>query len=200
MIDKSKIILTDIDGVVLNWEYAFGEYMEFQGHQPVEGHNKFYSVRQKYNLPTDASGDLVIKTFNESAAIGFLPPLRDAQYFIKKLHEQHQYQFIAITSLSLLPYAQQLREKNLKKLFGDNCFIEVNCLDTGADKDEILDVYAREYPGAYWIEDKPQNADVGIALGLKSILIEHGHNMNYNGQAKVVVNWEEIYNILVQRG
>jgi FMN phosphatase YigB (HAD superfamily) len=200
MTDKSKIILTDIDGVVLNWEYAFGEYMEFQGHQPVEGHNKYYSVRQKYNLPTDASGDLVIKTFNESAAIGFLPPLRDAQYFIKKLHEQHQYQFIAITSLSLLPYAQQLREKNLKKLFGDNCFIEVNCLDTGADKDEILDVYAREYPGAYWIEDKPQNADVGIALGLKSILIEHGHNMNYNGQAKVVVNWEEIYNILVQRG
>ena len=200
MTDKSKIILTDIDGVVLNWEYAFGEYMEFQGHQPVEGHNKYYSVRQKYNLPTDASGDLVIKTFNESAAIGFLPPLRDAQYFIKKLHEQHQFQFIAITSLSLLPYAQQLREKNLKKLFGDNCFIEVNCLDTGADKDEILDVYAREYPGAYWIEDKPQNADVGIALGLKSILVEHGHNMNYNGQAKVVVNWEEIYNILVQRG
>lgn len=197
MIDKSKIILTDIDGVVLNWEYAFGEYMEFQGHQPVEGHNKFYSVRQKYNLPTDASGDLVIKTFNESAAIGFLPPLRDAQYFIKKLHEQHQYQFIAITSLSLLPYAQQLREKNLKKLFGDNCFIEVNCLDTGADKDDILDVYAREYPGAYWIEDKPQNADVGIALGLQSILIEHGHNMNYDGQAKVVVNWEEIYNIIV---
>ena len=47
MIDKSKIILTDIDGVVLNWEYAFGEYMEVQGHQPVEGHNKFYSVRQK---------------------------------------------------------------------------------------------------------------------------------------------------------
>lgn len=197
MIDKSKIILTDIDGVVLNWEYAFGEYMEFQGHQPVEGHNKFYSVRQKYNLPTDASGDLVIKTFNESAAIGFLPPLRDAQYFIKKLHEQHQYQFIAITSLSLLPYAQQLREKNLKKLFGDNCFIEVNCLDTGADKDDILDVYAREYPGAFWIEDKPQNADVGIALGLQSILIEHGHNMNYDGQAKVVVNWEEIYNIIV---
>ena len=197
MIDKSKIILTDIDGVVLNWEYAFGEYMEFQGHQPVEGHNKFYSVRQKYNLPTDASGDLVIKTFKESAAIGFLPPLRDAQYFIKKLHEQHQYQFIAITSLSLLPYAQQLREKNLKKLFGDNCFIEVNCLDTGADKDDILDVYAREYPGAFWIEDKPQNADVGIALGLQSILIEHGHNMNYDGQAKVVVNWEEIYNIIV---
>ena len=200
MTDKSKIILTDIDGVVLNWEYAFGEYMEFQGHQPVEGHNKYYSVRQKYNLPTDASGDLVIKTFNESAAIGFLPPLRDAQYFIKKLHEQHQYQFIAITSLSLLPYAQQLREKNLKKLFGDNCFIEVNSLDTGADKDEILDVYAREYPGAYWIEDKPQNVDWGIDAGLNGILVEHGHNMHYKGDASVCKNWEEIYNLITNNG
>ena len=29
MTDKRKIILTDIDGVEPNWEYAFGEYMEF---------------------------------------------------------------------------------------------------------------------------------------------------------------------------
>jgi len=27
--------------------------------------------------------------------------------------------------------------------------------------------------------------------------MEHGHNMDYEGQAKVVVNWEEIYNIIV---
>jgi len=200
MTDKSKIILTDIDGVVLNWEYAFGEYMEFQGHQPVEGHNKYYSVRQKYNLPTDASGDIVIKTFNESAAIGFLPPLRDAQYFIKKLHEQHQYQFIAITSLSLNPYSQQLREKNLKKMFGDNCFLEVICLDTGADKDDVLKPYSEKYPGAYWIEDKPENVDLGIDFGLNGILMEHGHNMEYTGQANVVVNWEEIYNLVVKTG
>ena len=197
MIDKSKIILTDVDGVVLNWEYAFGEYMEFQGHQPVIGHNKFYSVRKKFNLPSDASGDLIIKTFNESAAIGFLPPLRDAQYFIKKLHEQHQFQFIAITSLSLLPYAQQLRKRNLGKLFGEECFLDVICLDTGAGKSEVLARLAPKYQGCFWLEDKPENADIGHELGLKSLLMEHGHNMNYEGPAKIVLNWEEIYNIVV---
>ena len=171
--------------------------MEFQGHQPVEGHNKFYSVRQKYDLPTDASGDIVIKTFNESAAIGFLPPLRDAQYFVKKLHEQHQYKFIAITSLSLDPYAKELRERNLKKLFGD-AFIEVVCLDTGADKDEILAEYGATYKGNYWIEDKPENLNAGIDAGLEGILIEHGHNMDYTGNANVVVNWQEIYDLITQ--
>jgi hypothetical protein len=129
-----------------------------------------------------------------------LPPLRDAQYFVKKLHEQHQYQFVAITSLSLDPYAQELRTKNLNKLFGDDCFKEVICLDTGADKDEILLEFGKKYPGAYWIEDKPQNVDWGIDAGLKGILVEHGHNMHYKGDASVCKNWEEIYNLIVKTG
>lgn len=194
-----KTIVTDIDGVVLDWEEGFSIWMEHHGHKKVEGYQFMYKIGDRYGISNN-QGHKLIKTFNESAAIGFLPPLRDAQYFIKKLHEQHQYQFIAITSLSLNPYSQKLREKNLKKLFGDNCFLEVICLDTGADKDKILDVYARDYPGAYWIEDKPENVNVGIEFGLNGILMEHGHNMSYTGQANVVVNWEEIYNLLVKTG
>ena len=98
------------------------------------------------------------------------------QYFVKKLHEQHwpYTQFVAITSLSLDPYAQELRAKKFKKLFGLDCSKEVICLDTGADKDEILLEFGKKYPGAYWIEDKPVNVDWGIDAGLKGILVEHG--------------------------
>lgn len=135
----------------------------------------------------------LIRTFNESAAIGFLPPLRDAQYYIKKMHEKYQYQFIAITSLSLDPHAQKLRERNLSKIFGPNTFKEVVFLDCGADKDEVLAQYGSRYPGHIWVEDKKQNVDVGIACGLKGLLMEHGHNLDYKGPAKVVKNWEEIY-------
>ena len=197
---KNKVILTDCDGVVLDWEFAFHNWMEHRGHFPVENHRLHYSIREKFDLRNDSTGDQVIKNFNESAAIGFLPPLRDAQYFVKKLHEQHQYQFVAITSLSLDPYAQELRTKNLNKLFGDDCFKEVICLDTGADKDEILLEFGKKYPGAYWIEDKPQNVDWGIDAGLKGILVEHGHNMHYKGDASVCKNWEEIYNLIVKNG
>ena len=191
---KDKIILTDCDGVVLDWEEGFSIWMEHHGHSKVEGYQYVYSIGDRYGL-TKEQGNKLVKQFNESAAIGFLPPLRDAQYFVKKLHEQHQYKFICITSLSLDPYAKYLRERNLKKLMGD-AFIDVVCLDTGADKDEILKQYGELYPGAYWIEDKPENVDWGIEAGLNGILVEHGHNLDYKGDATVVKNWEQIYKII----
>jgi FMN phosphatase YigB (HAD superfamily) len=191
---KDKIILTDCDGVVLDWEEGFSVWMEHHGHNTVEGYQYMYNIGDRYGVSKE-QGSQMVKVFNESAAIGFLPPLRDAQYFVKKLHEQHQYKFIAITSLSLDPYAKELRERNLNKLFGD-AFIDVVCLDTGADKDEILVEYGAKYPGNYWIEDKPENLNAGIDVGLNGILIEHGHNMDYTGDANIVKNWNEIYNLI----
>ena len=193
---KKKIILTDCDGVILDWEEGFSVWMEHHGHKKVDGYQFKYNIGQRYGMSYEA-GSKLVKHFNESAAIGFLPPLRDAQYFIKKLHEQHQYKFICITSLSLDPYASQLRQRNLKKLMGD-AFKEVICLDTGADKDDVLAEFGSKYPGAYWIEDKPENVQSGIDSGLKGILIEHGHNMDYKGDAEVVKNWEQIYNIVTK--
>lgn len=188
---KEKIILTDVDGCVLDWEFGFHTWMSVHGHELVDKDN--YSVAIQYNMELPKAKSL-IRTFNESAAVGFLPPLRDAQYYIKMLHEKYQYQFIAITSLSLDPHAQKLRERNLSKIFGPNTFKEVVFLDCGADKDEVLSLYGSRYPDHIWVEDKKQNVDVGIACGLNGLLMEHAHNMDYTGPAKVVKNWEEIYN------
>jgi hypothetical protein len=91
-----------------------------------------------------------------------------------------------------------LRERNLKKLFGD-AFVEVICLDTGADKDEILLELAGKYEGNNWIEDKPENIRAGVNAGFNGILMEHGHNMN-NPEGYVVKNWEEIYHYVINQG
>ena len=195
-IRKNKIILTDVDGVVLDWEEGFSVWMEHHGHQKVDGYQFMYSIGDRYGMSAN-NGHKLVKVFNESAAIGFLPPLRDAQYFVKKLSEQHGYKFIAITSLSLDPYAKELRTRNLNKLFGD-AFIDVVCLNTGADKDEILAEYGAKYTDSYWIEDKPENVQAGINAGLKGILVEHGHNMA-DPKGTVVKNWEEIYNIITNQ-
>ena len=50
-----------------------------------------------------------------------------------------------------------------------DAFIEVVCLDTGADKDDILVEYGKKYPGSYWIEDKPENVQSGMNVGLQGI-------------------------------
>lgn len=191
--NPKKLILVDADGVILNWEYAFNVWMDAHGFETVPGSQFDYSMGTRYNIDA-AQAKKLIKIFNESAAIGFLPALRDAVYYVKRLHEEHGFVFHCITSLSLDPNAGKLREMNLKKLFGDTAFERVVCLDTGADKTEALEEYRDS--GCYWIEDKPENAEVGHELGLRSILMEHGHNMNYLCPYPVVKNWKEIYSII----
>ena len=190
-----KIILTDVDGVLLDWEWAFNVWMQEHGFELTDGYQYEYDMATRYGISKEQVRKL-IRTFNESAAIGFLPVLRDAMYWVKRLHEQHGFTFHCITSLSLDQNAGKLREMNLQKMFGKTAFSKVVCLDTGADKHDAL----REYnnSGCWWIEDKPENADVGLEYGLKPLLMEHGHNMMSDVRYPIVKNWEDIYRLVTK--
>jgi hypothetical protein len=190
----NKIILVDADGVLLDWEWAFAVWMEEHGFTKVQGWEYIYNIGKRYGIDPE-QGHKLIKIFNESAAIGFLPALRDSMYYVKRLHEEHGYEFHCITSLSTDRNAQRLREMNLQKLFGKNTFTKIVCLATGADKDQALEPY--QGSGLYWIEDKVDNAECGRALGLNSLIMEHGHNMNIaTPYIRKVKNWREIYEII----
>ena len=192
-----KLILTDADGVLLDWEWAFHVWMQEHGFEEVPGSKLNYDMSMRYGIPKEQVKKL-IRLFNESAAIGFLPALRDAMYYVKRLHEEHGFRFHCITSLSLDPNAQKLREMNLNKLFGTSAFERIVCLDTGADKEEALEEY--EGTGCYWLEDKPENAIAGYRAGLRSLLVEHGHNMHhYHEGITIVKNWKEIYQLITDQ-
>lgn len=188
---KDKVILTDCDGVILDWEYSFSIWMSQHGFTRVDPTK--YNIGTAYGISIE-QGKRLIKIFNESAAMGFLPALRDAMYYVKRLHEEHGYVFHCITSLSRDENAQELRRMNLRKLFGQTAFEKFVFLDTGADKDEALEPYRDT--GCYWVEDKIQNADVGLKLGLVPLLMEHGHNMDNPTPYPKVKNWQEIYSII----
>jgi len=193
----NKIILTDCDGVLLNWEWAFCIWMEQHGYTQIPNGNQEYNISKRFQIQ-EKEGKALVNRFNESAAIGFLPALRDSIYYVKRLHEEHGYEFHCITSLSLDPSAKKLRQMNLEKMFGPTAFTVLECLDTGADKDEFLDEHYAD-TGYYWIEDKMQNAIAGLNVGLNPILIEHGWNMNDSVPVgmKKVVKWKEIYEHIV---
>ena len=189
-----KVILADCDGVLLDWEWAFSVWMRDRGYTLAENRKQSYYLHHHYNELEEKDAKKVVKLFNESAAIGFLPALRDATYYVKRLHEEHGYKFIIVTSLSLDPNAVVLREMNLRKTFGD-AIEEVICLDTGAPKDTAL--YQYRDTGCWWIEDKVENAELGAGLGLNSLLMEHGHNMHhYHDHVRTVKNWKEVYEII----
>jgi len=187
-----KIILTDADGVLLNWEFAFNCWMEEHGFKTTKGYQFKYDMAERYGIPKEQVKTL-IRQFNESATIGFLPALRDAVQYVTKLADEG-WEFHCITSLSKNKYAKSLRQKNLDKLFGKGVFTKLICLGTGDDKDDTLAQY--EGSKLWWIEDKPVNCEAGLKAGLKPILVEHGHNMNGEYPYPIAKDWEHIYNIV----
>jgi FMN phosphatase YigB (HAD superfamily) len=190
-----KLILTDCDGVLMDWNTVFIEWMALKGFKEVR--TDVYHINERYGIDRQLSKDLV-REFNESAAIGYLKPFRDSLYYARRMYEEHGICFRVITSLSLNPWAVKAREANLKQYFGD-AIESVVCLDTGADKDEALAPYKDS--GLFWIEDKPENAIAGMKLGLRGILINHEHN-NYtvpNVGWKSVFradSWADIYDLV----
>jgi hypothetical protein len=188
---KNKVILTDCDGVLVDWLYAFDVWMRNKGYNKVR--SDVYELELCYNIPRPEM-KAYVRLFNESEAVATMPPLGDAIKYVKKLHEEKGYVFYCITSLSLEPSAAKLREENIKALFGNTAFEKIICLDTGADKDEALLPYIDS--GCIWVEDKIENADLGNFLGLAAVLMSNESNKNYDGDATVVDSWKEIYEML----
>lgn len=192
----SKIILTDCDGVLLQWEEGFHAWMALNGFERMgQGH---YDIDMMYHLPHGFK-NTAIKIFNESAWMGYLDPIKDSVEYVGKLASEG-YRFTVITSQSLDPKANQLRKQNLKSLFGD-VFEEFIFLDTGFNKIEALSKYKDS--GMFWIEDKPENALVGADFGLVALLLDLPHNKEYNTDndlpIKRVLNWQEIYNVIKEK-
>ena len=188
----SNVILTDVDGVLLNWQAAFDTWMMREHGKFAIGNERAYKQGVRFDM-MEPEIKKYIKAFNSSANIGFLPPLFDAVKGVKRLYEEHGYKLLVITSLSLNPFAQKLRTQNLENIFGKEVFEDFVYLDTGADKDKVLDCYAKLYPNAYWIEDKVANAIDGRAVGLRSLLIKHIHIKEEDACGiPIMPNWKAI--------
>ena len=189
-----KKILSDCDGVLLDWEYSFSKWMKYHFDMEVTDPTK-YNIKERYAsdwelLEQHNNKFYLPRIFCNSSRIGSLKPVRDSVLYVRKLYEEFGITIDVITSLSLDPESVKLREQNLREVYG-KAIDRVICLDTGADKDEALEEWRGS--GLIWVEDKPENADLGVWLGLDSILMNQPYNTNYNGKAKRAYDWKEIY-------
>lgn len=195
---NERIILTDADGCLFNWNNAFNEFMIERGFKLVPGEEENYSVATRFDLKPGIKMNF-IKEFNHSNRIAKLPPHEDAKKYVAKLNDEG-YKFICITSLSEKPSAHEYRMQNLKEHFGD-AVIDLHCLRIGVHKGEKLKEWRNS--NLFWIEDHVGNAVAGAKLGLRAIVIDHVYNMQYNiddeflyARTTKETPWADIYEIV----
>lgn len=194
-----KIILTDADGCLFNWNSAFNSFMlDAHGFEVIPGEEENYSVEERFDIDFDGKMNF-IKEFNHSDRIRYLQPHADAKEYVAKLNEEG-YKFIVVTSLSAKASAHEHRTHNLNEHFGD-AIIELHCLRIGVHKAEKL----KQWKGSnmFWIEDHVDNAIAGSRYGLRSIVIDHPYNTQYDQDnhllyARTSENtpWADIYEII----
>lgn len=187
-----KIILTDVDGVLLDWETDFYKWLAKQGYTLKDGHESIYDIGEKLGIERKEGSDLIGK-FNISDEFSNLQPWRDSVEYVKRFYNDG-WRFIAITTAGKHPYTRGLRLENLEKVFGTGVVDRVFILPLHGDKSIELKKY--NDTGYYWIEDKPTNAELGYKFGLRPLLMDTPFNRNYTGSVPRVNNWEEIYRII----
>lgn len=190
-----KIILTDVDGVLLDWNTGFDKFMNFYQIQQIMDQSNRYSLGKRYGQPRHFVDKMVVE-FNQSERNEVLEPLADAVEYVSKLSEEG-YRFIAITNVGSDPLSKQRRAKNLMDVFGD-VFKGVICLGVGESK--YLTLSRWENSGFHWIEDKFTNALDGHSLGLNSILVDAEYNKDFSTtrfpRVSSTTPWKEIYKIV----
>lgn len=194
-----KLIVTDCDGVLLDWEAAFHAWMERHGYERMPGVEQVsYSMSPLYGLEV-AEIKQQIRQFNESAGIAFLKPLEHAVEFVRILKYNHGYNFEVVTSLGDWEPSVELRKFNLEQVFGNDIFDEIFCLPIGDPKYDFLKGRYGSNSGAIWVEDKPENAEDGASLGMRTFLINQTHNASYKPERSMerVNDWIGIYESLL---
>ena len=192
---RDKIILTDCDGVLCNWNKGFNEFMDERGMPQLPNTDNEYSLALMHGISVKKAGAL-IREFNEGPWIADLESFADSIKYVQWLADLG-FRFIVVTSISDAPSAKYYRDFNLFKLFG-NVFDEINCIEMGASKAHILKRW--EGTGYFWIEDHMRQAEAGHEAGLKTVLISHPYNSHYTTDLFPTVSytspWKEIYNMV----
>ncbi len=187
-----KIVLTDCDGVLLDWESKFATWVQRQGYQHRPENRVHYDIGQQLGISAKEGSNLIAR-FNSGNDFEHLEPWRDSVEVVCRLHSQG-WRFIVITTAGQHPWTWGLRRSNLNRVFGQGVIDELHVLPLHGDKGIKLKDF--ENSNLYWIEDKPSNAELGHKYGLRPLLMNTEHNKNINSNIQRVNNWLEIERIL----
>ncbi len=181
------LILTDLDGTLLNFTAAFEDWLtskDIPFHPNKLGDH--YCISGMFDHKVDEKQ--LVSEFFESDYGGNCQALDNTIQHVRELYDLG-FDFIGITACSDDEALIELRQKNLLSVFG--FCIPVYATGFHGSKERILNSYS----SSIWVEDHIDNAIAGNDAGHTVFLINHPYNQE-DGPYTRVKDWEEIKEIL----
>lgn len=186
--NKKPVLLTDVDGVLLDWVKIFGQFAQSKGFTLFMEHPQTWGMNEWFGADANAIRSL-ISEMNSSEIFAKLPPFTDALKVLPELARTHD--LVAITCCSNDTKTIQRRKENLKVL--DVKFKEVHCLNFTDSKKELL----AAYPKTLWVEDRFEGAKSGVETGHDAFLINRSYNQDEHHEEIIKVDsWHQIQKYL----
>ncbi len=192
-----KILLTDVDGVLLEWKDAYVEWMWNNPHYfpnglPDKDKSNSLNIEDWLGV-THEETRASIEAFNSSEYFGTLKPYADAVEYVEKLYSTG-HRFVAISACKDDEWTHNTRLANLKAHFGD-AIADLHCVGIRTSKVEHLS----KYRPTYWFEDSISHAYEGQSTGHTAVLMDHYYNASDKGLIRAK-NWKEIYHCILEDG
>jgi FMN phosphatase YigB (HAD superfamily) len=183
-----KILLTDIDGVLVNWDEGFMQWLSEEKGYTIVDPKESHDIHVRLGVPIGVGSDL-IKEFHTKEAFSKLRAFPDAVEYLNKFYEEG-WIIRAISAANNTPYTQRAREANLKTEFGD-IFSSVELTGLHQSKKDALVNYPK---GSVWVDDLPRHTVSGVECGHRSFLRSWPHNEQFEHPEVIrISDWSEIY-------
>lgn len=168
---KEKVIISDIDGVAIDWLQGFINYME-STHKIFALHDKPSQFGMNDIFPGVAKPWEFILDYQHSEFYLNLDAYEDAQKSFKALHN-NGFKIILLSSCGDSDFITKARTENIEDKFGD-CIEELIMLPYASSKTEAL----LKLPQGAFIEDQMKVAIEGVQTGKTTFIRNMPYNVN----------------------
>lgn len=196
-----KTLLTDCDGVLLDWLSGIPAFLEDLGmdsshlKERLEG-NQFVPIEEIFMSESLEQALARMSQYQTSEYLKSLPVIEaGCELPISRLSEE--YDIIVVTSFSEDKVAHQNREDNLRLRYGDS-ISDLICLPFSANKTDALRDLAKKTDARIWLDDQIKHVHHGIEAGLDSYQYTHLMSCGRNtGEVPEVDSWNKVEQILL---
>lgn len=196
-----KKLITDADGVLLNWNEGVVSYNKHKGidHEHLDGigdYNSFYCYTDLFRTETKEKSLQEMKNYNESRFTRNLGIFEEGSDIILK-DLSKEYDIIILSSFGASEISRNNRILNLKDVYGD-IFKDFIILDFYDSKEKYLKELNKNNDVVMWVDDIHSNVLKGISAGIdESYQYTHRMNCGRNkGGVKELSSWLEVKRIL----